>query len=66
MRKIYTSVDIGSDTIKFLVAEAKDNEINILSRTAVKSRGIRKGLIIDANLAVNTIKDGIVATNKKQ
>ena len=59
MRKIYTSIDIGSDTVKFLVGEYVNDNINVLARTAIKSRGIRKGLIIDANLAVNTIKDGI-------
>ena len=59
MRKIYTSIDIGSDTVKFLVGEATNDKINVLSHATVKSRGIRKGLIIDANLAVNTIKDGI-------
>ena len=59
MRKIYTSIDIGSDTVKFLVGEYVGEKINVLARTTVKSRGIRKWLIIDANLAVNTIKDGI-------
>ena len=63
MKKIYTSIDIGSDTIKFLVAEAINDKINILASTCVKSKGIRKGLIVDANLAVNAIKDGIKIIN---
>ena len=59
MRKIYTSIDIGSDTVKFLVGEVVSDKVNVLAATTVKSRGIRKGLIVDSNLAVNTIKDGI-------
>lgn len=63
MRKIYTSIDIGSDTVKFLVGEEKDNKIYILSSYTIKSKGIRKGLIVDSNLMVNTIKDGIKKIN---
>ena len=43
MRKIYTSIDIGSDSVKFLVAEAAGDKVNILARTSVKAKGIRKG-----------------------
>ena len=63
MRKIYTSIDIGSDTIKFLVGEAINNDVNVLAATTVKSKGIRKGLIVDSNLVVNSIKDGIKKIN---
>lgn len=64
MKKIYTSIDIGSDTVKFLVGEEKDGKIYVLSSYAIKSKGIRKGLIVDSNLAVNTIKDGIKKVNE--
>ena len=63
MKKIYTSVDIGSDTIKFIVGEIVGNDINVLASTEVPSKGIRNGLIIDSNLAVNAIKDGIRILN---
>ncbi|MBQ8219115.1 MAG: cell division protein FtsA [Bacilli bacterium] len=63
MKKIYTSIDIGSDTIKFLVAEEKDNKFYVLSSSSIKSKGIRKGLIVDSNLVVNAIKDGIKVIN---
>lgn len=63
MKKIYTSIDIGSDTIKFLVAEAINDKVNILASACVKSKGIRKGLIVDSNLAVNAVKDGIKIIN---
>ena len=63
MRKIYTSIDIGSDTIKFVVGELLDNNINVLVANTIKSKGIRKGLIFDPNLAINAIKDGIKEIN---
>ena len=59
MKKIYTSVDIGSDTIKFIVGEIVGNDIFVLASTSVKSKGVKNGLIIDSNLVVNAIKDGI-------
>jgi len=59
MKKIYTSIDIGSDTVKFLVGEDSGDDIKVLATSLVKSKGIRKGLIVDSNLAVNTIRDGI-------
>ena len=65
MKKIYTSIDIGSDTIKFLVGELVGKDINVLASTTVKSKGIKNGLIIDSNLVVNTIKDGIKELNEK-
>ena len=59
MKKIYTAIDIGSDTIKFVVGEYFKNKLNILTTHEEKSKGIRKGLIVDPNLAINSIKDGI-------
>ena len=64
MKKIFTSVDIGSDTVKILVAEENNNDINVLANTTIKSKGIRKGLVIDSNLAINTIKDGMKVINE--
>ncbi|MGM9882073.1 MAG: cell division protein FtsA [Bacilli bacterium] len=59
MKKIYTAIDIGSDTIKFVVGEYYKDKVNILASYESKSKGIRKGLIVDPNLAINSIKDGI-------
>ena len=59
MKKIYTAIDIGSDTIKFVTGEEYNDKINILASHEEKAKGIRKGLIVDPNLAINAIKDGI-------
>ena len=63
MKKIYTSIDIGSDTIKFVVGEYFKKKVNILYTHEEKAKGIRKGLIVDPNLAINAIKDGIKVVN---
>lgn len=63
MRKIYTSIDIGSDTIKIVVGELFNGNINVLASKAIKSKGVRKGLITDPNLAITAIKDGLKDIN---
>lgn len=63
MKKIYTAIDIGSDTIKFVVGEYFKNKLNILATYEQKAKEIRKGLIVDPNLAINSIKDGIKEIN---
>ena len=64
MKKIYTAIDIGSDTIKFIVGEYFNNKVNVLACHEEKSKGIRKGLIVDSNLTINAIKDGIKVIEK--
>ena len=64
MKKIFTSVDIGSDTVKILVSEQVEDKLNVLAATSIKAKGIRKGLVVDSSLAVNTIKDGMKTINE--
>ena len=47
MKHIYTSLDIGSDSIKIVVCELYQNKLNILATTSLKSKGIKRGLIVD-------------------
>ena len=63
MKKIFTSVDIGSDTVKILVCEIVKDSVNVLSNFTIKTKGVRKGLIVDSNLVINTIKDGMKIIN---
>ena len=63
MKKIYSSIDIGSDTIKFVVGEYYNKKVNVLASYSIKSKGIRKGLIVDPNLAINAVKDGMKYIN---
>ncbi len=57
LKKIYSSIDIGTDTIKLVVCELYNNRLNLLAASSIKSRGIKKGLIVDPNEAALSIKE---------
>jgi len=63
VRKIYTSIDIGTYSIKFVVGEYFNDKINILASHTVHSKGIKKGLIVEPNIVVDAIRDGIREIN---
>ena len=58
---IYSSIDIGSDTIKICVGKITNNSLDILASSKTRSVGIKKGLIIDKDLAMQSI---ILALNE--
>ena len=55
MEHVYASIDLGSDSIKLVVCELYQNHLNLLAATSVPSRGIKKGLIIDPELAKKSV-----------
>ncbi len=59
MKHIYTSVDLGTDTIKVVVCELYKNKLNLLAASSEKSEGIKKGLITDVELATASLKRAI-------
>lgn len=65
MRKVYTSVDLGSDSIKIMVGEFYNKKLNVLATSCVKSRGIKKGLIVNANEVLGTLKEAISEIENK-
>ena len=56
MRNIYTGIDIGSDNIKVVVAEYVNDKFQVLASTSVKSVGIKKGIVVDHNMAIDSLK----------
>jgi cell division protein FtsA len=65
MRRIYTSIDIGSNAIKMVVGEMYKGKLVILASTSIKSKGIRKGLIVDVNDAIDSIKKALTDVEGK-
>ena len=59
MRKVYTSVDLGSSTIKIMVGEIFNKKLNVLGTATVESRGIKKGVIVDANEIISSLREAI-------
>lgn len=65
MRKIYTSIDIGSYSIKVIVGEFVDDKLHVLASSCVETKGLKKGLIIEPDLVVKSIKDAVAEANNK-
>jgi len=59
MRKIYTGIDMGSDTVKIVVAEIKDNDFYVLASSSKKSKGIKKGLVVNKEEAIESLEEAI-------
>lgn len=64
MRNIYTGIDLGSDSIKIVVAEYTHNDFHILAQTAVNSVGIRRGIVVNHVMAVNSLNLAISEIEK--
>ncbi|MBR4830229.1 MAG: rod shape-determining protein [Bacilli bacterium] len=63
MRKIYTAIDIGSDTFKIVVVEKVNNKLNVLASNIYPSLGIEKGVIVDENEVLATLKEALKKIN---
>ena len=63
MRKIFSSIDIGSDSIKIVVCELFQNKLNVLASTKYPSQGIKKGEVVDDNLVKETLIRAINEVN---
>ncbi len=59
MKHVYTSIDIGSDTVKVVVCELFQNKLNLLATSSIKSKGIKKGLITDVYGASESVKKAL-------
>lgn len=56
MERVYASIDIGSDSIKLVVCDLYQNHLNLLAATSIPSRGIKKGLIVEPELAKKSVQ----------
>ncbi len=59
MKHIYTSMDIGSDSIKVVVCELYQNKLNLLAASSFPSSGIKKGLITDVEEAGKSVRGAL-------
>ncbi len=56
MRNIYTSIDIGSESIKIVVLEFIRDKFHVLAKTSVNSVGVKRGVIVDFDMALNSLR----------
>lgn len=56
MKKIISSIDFGSNTIKIVVAEIYKDKTHVIASTKVKSAGIKRGIIINVDETIESLK----------
>ncbi|MFC3927856.1 cell division protein FtsA [Streptococcus caprae] len=61
----FTGLDIGTSTIKILVAEFINGEMNVIGVSNVKSAGVKDGIIIDIDAAAKAIRVAIEQAEEK-
>ncbi|WP_100403112.1 cell division protein FtsA [Bacillus sp. FJAT-42315] len=57
--EILVSLDIGTSAIKVIIGEMVNDSLNIIGVGSVKSKGIRKGSVVDIDETVHSIKKAI-------
>jgi len=62
---IYTSLDIGTTSIKVIVAEVLNNQMNVIGVGSEKSKGLNKGMIVDIDETSNAIAHAVKQAEEK-
>lgn len=62
---IYVGLDIGTTSIKVIIAEYVKNQLNIIGYGNARSNGLRRGVIVDIDQAVSAIKVAIKQAEEK-
>ena len=62
---IYVSLDIGTTSIKVVVAEFVNGQMNIIGVGNEKSEGLSRGIIVDIDQTVDSIKKAIKQAEEK-
>ena len=61
----FTALDIGTSSIKVLVAEFVSGEMNVIGVSNVPSTGVKDGIIIDIEAAAEAIKKAVEQAEEK-
>ena len=61
---MYTSIDLGSHSIKIVVSEKIGDKFVVLASTNVRSKGIKRGAIRDYDLALESVNEAVNNINK--
>ncbi len=65
MKKIYTSIDLGTDNIKIVVSEVYHDKQYVLATSEVRSVGFTKGVITDMAMATNSLNLALEEVEKR-
>ncbi|MCP1640140.1 cell division protein FtsA [Streptococcus gallinaceus] len=61
----FTGLDIGTSSIKVLVAEYINDEMNVIGVSNVKSAGVKDGIIVNIDVAAGAIKTALAQAEEK-
>lgn len=59
MGDIYTGIDLGTDSVKIVVMEKRQDKFVVLSSSSYPSQGIRNGQVVDIKAAANSIRGAV-------
>ncbi|MDR0614375.1 MAG: cell division protein FtsA [Lactobacillales bacterium] len=62
---LYTGLDIGTTSVKVVVAEYIDGQMNIIGVGNAKSEGLNRGIIVDIDKTVDSIKRAVSQAEEK-
>ena len=62
---VYTSLDIGTTSIKVIVSEVLNGQMNVIGVGSERTSGISKGLIIDIDETAQSIKKAVEQAEEK-
>ena len=55
----FTGLDIGTSSVKVLVAEESSGDLNVICVSNAKRTGVKDGIIVDIDAAATAIKSAI-------
>lgn len=55
MSKLYTGIDIGTNSIKIIVAQKQENQFHIIAKEEEKTEGLKRGVIIDVKKVADCV-----------
>lgn len=59
MGDIYTGIDLGTDSVKIVVMEKRQDKFVVLSSSSYPSQGIRNGQVVDIKAVSNSIRGAV-------
>lgn len=62
---MYVGLDIGTTSVKVIVAEYVDNQMNIIGVGNAKSEGINRGIVVDIDKTVQAIQRAVGQAEEK-
>lgn len=64
MSNIYTGIDLGTDSIKIVVASKVKDRFYVLASVSSPSMGIKNGFITDSKVAISSVKNALRQINE--